>query len=51
MRLLQNDYFKQRAGAKTSCKFNKSHQRKCWYSCAGIGDIGEKEVLQWIIEH
>ena len=25
MRFLQNDYFKQRTGAKTSCKFNKSH--------------------------
>ena len=24
MRFLQNDYIKQRAGAKTSCKFNKT---------------------------
>ena len=28
MRFLQNDYFKQGTGAKTSCKFNKSHRRK-----------------------
>ncbi len=48
MRFLQNDYFKQRAGNETSCKFKELSDV---ILALASGDIGEKEILQWIIEH
>ena len=65
MRFLQNDYFKQRTDIIDSRKSDKSHLLalngyELSYSQKEIsdvilalasGDIGEKEILQWIIEH
>ncbi len=48
MGFLQNDYFKQGASTKTS--YNQKELSDVILALAS-GNIGEKEILQWIIEH
>ena len=62
MGFLQNDYFKQRTGTKTPFMliflvlngYELSYSQKELSDvilALASGDIGEKEILQWIIEH
>lgn len=62
MRFLQHDYFKQRTGTKTPFMliflalngYELSYSQKELSDvilALASGDIGEKEILQWIIEH